>query len=79
MNAEIAAEVKSHYCEIALRPSSSHCWLTTVWKFHNFSFIQILREIKVSEFRSSKTGILTHLKTLQFDFYDFFYFLKGAI
>ena len=33
----------------------------TVWKFHNFSIIQILREINFGDFRSAKLDILTHL------------------
>ena len=30
----------------------------TVWKFHDFSTIQILREINLVEFRSSRNAIL---------------------
>ena len=30
--------------------------LLTMWKFQNFSVTQILREIKVSEYRAPKNG-----------------------
>ena len=49
----------------------------TVWKFHEFSIIQILSEIKVDEFRASQSAILSHLEALKFDFYDFLHFLKA--
>ena len=32
----------------------------TVWKFHDFSVTQILREIKFGDSRSAKSAILTH-------------------
>ena len=34
--------------------------LCTVWKFHNFSIRQILREINFWDSRSAKSAILTH-------------------
>ena len=40
----------------------------TVWKFHDFSITQILREINFEECRSAKPAILTHLEALNFDF-----------
>ena len=43
----------------------------TVWKFHDFSIIQILCEIKIGKSRVSKSGIFTHLEALNFDFYEF--------
>ena len=49
----------------------------TVWKLQNFSVTQILREIKVGEFRDSKSTILTHLVALNFDFYEFLHFVKA--
>ena len=45
--------------------TSSH---TTVWKLHNFSITQILREIKIGKSRVLKSAILTHWKALNFDF-----------
>ena len=50
---------------------------STVWKFHNFSITQILRENKFGASRSAKSTILTHLEVLNVDQYDFFYFLKA--
>ena len=43
----------------------------TVWKLHDFSIIQIYREIKLGESRIAKSAILTHLEALNFDFYEF--------
>ena len=40
---------------------------------------QILREIKISESRTSKFAIFTHLEALYFDIYEFLHFLKGGI
>ena len=42
----------------------------TVWKFHDFSTTQILLEINFGDSRSAKSAIITHLKALDFDFYD---------
>ena len=50
--------------------------LNTVWKFHGFSITQILREINFGEKRSAKYAILTHLDALNFDFHDFWTFLR---
>ena len=50
-----------------------------MWKFHNFSITQILREINVEDFSSAKLAILTHLEPLNFDFYGFLHFLKAKI
>ena len=49
----------------------------TVWKFQNFSITQILREIKFGDFGGPKNAILTHLEALNFDLYEFLYFLKA--
>ena len=38
-----------------------------MWKFHDFSITQILREIKFGDSRSAKSAILTHLEALNFD------------
>ena len=40
----------------------------TVWKFHNFSISQILREINFGDSRSAKSAIWKHLEALKFDF-----------
>ena len=49
-----------------------------MWKLWNFSITQILREIKVGNFRVSKSVILTHLEALHFDFCEFAHFLKNV-
>ena len=49
-----------------------------VWKLQDFSVTHILRGIKVDEFRSSKSVILTHLEALHFDFCEFAHFLKNV-
>ena len=43
----------------------------TVWKFHNFSTTQILREINFEDSRSAKSANLTHLEALNSDFMNF--------
>ena len=50
---------------------------STMWKFHNYSIAQILREISYRGFWSAKSAILTHFETLNFDFYEFSYHLKA--
>ena len=37
-----------------------------MWKFQDFAAIQILREVKIGEFRSSKTAIFAILGALKF-------------
>ena len=51
----------------------------TVLKFLNFSITQILCEINFGQSRSAKSAILAHLKALNFDFYEFLYFLKAEV
>ena len=51
----------------------------TVWKFHDFSIIQILREINFEDSCSAKLAILTHFEALNFDYYEFLHFLKAEI
>ena len=41
---------------------------STVWKFHDFSIAQILREINFGYSRSVKSATLTHLEALTFGF-----------
>ena len=48
-----------------------------MWKFHDFSITQILREINFGDFKSAKSAILTHLEALKFDFNEFLHFLKA--
>ena len=50
-----------------------------MWKFHEFSITQILREIKFEDSRSAKSAISAHSETLNFDFYEFLHFLKADI
>ena len=54
-------------------------WYFTVWKFHDFSFTLILREIRDGKRRVSKSAILTHLEVLIFDIYEFVQFLEDDI
>ena len=49
----------------------------TVWKLHNFSITQILREIKVGDSRYAKSAILTHLESLNLNFMKFCSFLES--
>ena len=51
----------------------------TVWKFQDFSVIQILREINFDDSRSSKSAFLTNLEALDFDYNDFLHFLQAEI
>ena len=51
----------------------------TVWKFHNFSITQILREINFGDSTSTKYAILTHLEVQNFAFYDIVHLLKAEI
>ena len=48
-----------------------------MWKFHDFSIIQILPEINFEDSRSAKSAILPQLEALNFDFYEFLQFLKA--
>ena len=54
------------------------CWKTAL-KFYDFSIWHILREINFEDSWSVKSAILTHLEALNFDFYEFFHFLKADI
>ena len=51
----------------------------TVWKYHDFSITQILREINFGDSRSENSAILTHLETLNFDFLTFLQLCKAEI
>ena len=55
------------------------CGVNTIWKFHDFSITQILREINLWDCKSVKFAILTHLEALNFDFNEVLQFLKAAI
>ena len=57
----------------------SNMYFITVLKFQDFSFKQILREIKISEFRVLEFAILTNWEALNFDFYEFLHCLKAEI
>ena len=50
--------------------------VSTVWKVHDFSITQILREINFGDSTSAKSAILTHLDVLNFAFYETVHFLK---
>ena len=49
----------------------------TVWKCHDFSIAQILREINLGHTRSAKCVIITQLEALNYDFYEFLHFLRA--
>ena len=49
----------------------------TVRKFHDFSITQILREINFGDSESARSAIFTHSEALNFDFFEFFNFLKA--
>ena len=48
-----------------------------MWKFQDSSITQILCVINFGDSRSAKTAILTDLKALNFDFYDFAALFEG--
>ena len=50
-----------------------------MWKFKDFSITQILRDISFVDSRSAKFAILTHLKALNFDFYECLHFWEAEI
>ena len=50
-----------------------------MWKFHDFSITQILREIDFWDSRGAKSAIFAILEALKFDFYEFLHFLKAEI
>ena len=50
-----------------------------MWKFHNFSINQILREINFGDCRSTKYAISTHLEVLNLAFLWNFALLEGWI
>ena len=52
---------------------------STVWKFHDYYIIQILREINLEDSWSVEFIILTHLEALNLHFDEFLHFLKAAI
>ena len=49
-----------------------------MWKFHDFSVTQILREIIVGESRSSKTGVLCSFRGSEFCYFGKFQPSKSA-
>ena len=50
-----------------------------MWKFHNISITQILRDINLGDSRGAKFAILTHLEALNLDFYEFLHFMNDEI
>ena len=50
-----------------------------MWKCHNFTTFQILREINFGDSKCAKSAIWTHLQALNLDFYELLYFLKAEI
>ena len=64
-------EGRVYFCEVGS--------LFTVWKFQYFSITQILREITVSDFRGTKTAILTNSEAVVFYLYEILHFLRAGI
>ena len=56
-----------HASDSIFRQSKVH----TVWKFHDFSLTQILREINFGESTSAESTILPNLESLKSDFMKF--------
>ena len=50
-----------------------------MWKFHDFSITQTLREFNFGNSKSAKSAILTHLKALNYDFHEFLQSLQAEI
>ena len=50
--------------------------IITVWKFHDFCIVQILREINFEDSWSAKSAILTHLEAKNWGRYLWMFFLK---
>ena len=50
-----------------------------MWKFQDFSIIQILLEVYFEDIWNAKLAILTHLEALNFDFYEFLHFVQADI
>ena len=48
-----------------------------MWKYHDFSITQILREIKFGDARSAKYAIFMHLEALNFECCEFWHVLKA--
>ena len=49
----------------------------TVWKLHDFSITQILRDIKFEDSRMAKSVILILLDALNFDYKEILHFWKA--
>ena len=64
-------EGRVYFCEVGS--------LFTVWKFQYFSITQILRAIKVSDFRGTKTAILTNSEAVVFYLYEILHFSRAGI
>ena len=58
-------------------PSSPILGWLTVWKFHDFSITQILRDINFWILEFQKFAIFTHSEALNFDFHEFLHLLKA--
>ena len=78
---KIEKEKKSRKCILLLLANFQviSCKNDTLWKFHNFSMTQILREINFGDSISAKSVIWAHFEALNFDFYEFLHFLKAEI
>ena len=50
-----------------------------MWKFQDFSVIQILREINFGESRSYQTAVFALFWIPNFDFHEFLHFLDAEI
>ena len=50
--------------------------MKSLWKFHNFSITQILREINFLDSRSAKSATITNFEATNCDFFIFFIYCK---
>ena len=50
-----------------------------MWKFHDISFTQFLREINFGDSSGAKSAILSHLEALNFEFHEFLQLLNPEI
>ena len=62
---------KSNFTQLSM---SLYFFLSTVWKLHDFSATQILREIKVK-----KSAVFTHLEVMNSNFHGYLHFLNHQI
>ena len=68
--------VKTLYDQKWHLKKSSKFWPFTVWKFHDFLIIQILREFNFGDWKSANFDILTLSEALNFNLYEYLHFWR---